>query len=206
MIREFPFVLSIGAASLLSAGLLSNSFPAVAQSIKLEPEKMSKIGTVDERYQSYNVEMLEVTGGRFWAPYKAQADTPADTNQATPGGMPASLYRYRAPIDLANPQLRKLAAALGPAYIRVSGTWANSTYFHDSDDAAPATPPVGFNGVLTRKQWRGVIDFASAVNAELVSSFAISAGVRDSNGVWTPVEAEKILKFTRNACGSIVAA
>ena len=81
-----------------------------------------------------------------------------------------------------------------------------STYFHDSDDAAPATPPVGFNGVLTRKQWRGVIDFASAVNAELVSSFAISAGVRDSDGVWTPVEAEKILKFTRNAGGSIVAA
>ena len=127
---------------------------------------MSKIGTVDERYQSYNVEMLEVTGGRFWAPYKAQADAPADTKQATPGGMPASLYRYRAPIDLANPQLRKLAAALGPAYIRVSGTWANSTYFHDSDDAAPATPPAGFNGVLTRKQWRGVIDFANAVERE----------------------------------------
>jgi heparanase len=206
MIREFPFVLGIGAASLLSAGLLSTSLPAVAQSIKLEPEKMSKIGTVDERYQSYNVEMLEVTGGRFWAPYKAQADAPADTKQATPGGMPASLYRYRAPIDLANPQLRKLAAALGPAYIRVSGTWANSTYFHDSDDAAPATPPVGFNGVLTRKQWRGVIDFANAVDAKIVSSFAISAGVRDSSGVWTPVEADKILKFTRSGGGNIVAA
>jgi len=206
MIREVPFVLGFGAASLLSAGLLSTSFPAVAQSIKLEPEKMSKIVTVDERYQSYNVEMLEVTGGRFWAPYKSQTDAPADTKEPTPGGMPASLYRYRAPIDLANPQLRKLAAALGPAYIRVSGTWANSTYFHDSDDPAPAMPPAGFNGVLTRRQWRGVIDFSHAVNAELVSSFAISAGVRDSNGVWTPVEAEKILKFTKSSGGSIVAA
>jgi hypothetical protein len=29
---------------------------------------MPHVGTVDERYQSYNVEMLEVTDGRFWRP------------------------------------------------------------------------------------------------------------------------------------------
>ena len=38
-------------------------------------------------------------------------------------------YAYRAPIDLTNARLRKLAAALAPAYVRVSGTWANATYF-----------------------------------------------------------------------------
>jgi hypothetical protein len=31
---------------------------------------MKQAGTVDERYQSYNIEMLEVTGGKFWKPYK----------------------------------------------------------------------------------------------------------------------------------------
>jgi hypothetical protein len=31
---------------------------------------MRKIGTVDERFQSYNVEMVEVIGGRFWKPYR----------------------------------------------------------------------------------------------------------------------------------------
>ena len=172
----------------------------------IAPKTLPAIGTVDERYQSYNIEMIEVTGGRFWAPYNAQNNAPADTQQPTPGGMPASLYRYREPIDLSNPRLRKLAAALSPAYVRVSGTWANSTYFFDSDDAAPKTPPPGFNGVLTRTQWKGVLDFAHAVNAEIVTSFTISPGVRDSNGVWTPNEAEKILRFTRDNGGKIAAA
>ena len=27
---------------------------------------MSRVGIVDERFQSYNIEMLEVTGGNFW--------------------------------------------------------------------------------------------------------------------------------------------
>jgi hypothetical protein len=120
--------------------------------------------------------------------------------------MPASLYRYRAPINLANPRLRMLAAALGPAYLRVSGTWANSTYFQDSDGPSPATPPAGFNGVLTREQWHGVIDFAHAVDAKLVTSFAVSQGVRDANGVWTPAEAEKVLSYTKSIGGSIAAA
>jgi hypothetical protein len=32
---------------------------------------MARTGTVDERFQSYNIEMIEVTGGRFWKPYSA---------------------------------------------------------------------------------------------------------------------------------------
>lgn len=179
---------------------------AQQSTLRIQPGKLPALGSVDERFQSYNVEMIEITGGRFWAPYKQVSSAPADAAQPTPGGMPASLYRYRAPIDLANPQLRKLAAALGPAYMRVSGTWANSTFFQDSDDPAPAKPPAGFNGVLTRAQWRGVVDFAQAVDAKLVTSFAISPGVRDANGVWTSTEAEKVLNYTRSIGGSIAAA
>src|SRR5207302_4661711 len=139
----------------------------------------------DERFQSYNIEMLEVTGGRFWAPYKEGSDAAAapaepkpDAKTPMPPGMDPSMLRYRAPIDLSNPRLRKLAAGLAPSHVRVSGTWANSTYFHDSDDPAPATPPAGFGGVLTRPKWRGVVDFSHAVDAKIVTSFAISPGVR----------------------------
>jgi len=199
----------------LVAGLIAGSmatFPAAAigqDPVTLTPAKMPRVGTIDERFQSYNIEMVEVTGGRFWAPYKHGDAAPvaaADTKLSTPPGMDPSLYRYRAPIDLSNPKLRKLAAALGPAYVRVSGTWANSTYFQDSDDPAPATPPAGFGGVLTRKQWHGVVDFSHAVDAKVVTSFAISAGVRDANGVWTPIEAKKFLTYTKSVGGSIAAA
>lgn len=193
------------AASALAL-LIASIAPAQTAPVSLQPKTMPAIGTVDERYQSYNIEMIEVTGGRFWAPYNAQSNAPADTQQPTPGGMPASLYRYRDPIDLSNARLRKLAAALSPAYVRISGTWANSTYFFDSDDAAPKNPPAGFNGILTRTQWKGVLDFAHAVNAEIVTSFAISPGVRDANGVWASAEAEKFLRFTRDNGGTIAAA
>lgn len=204
-----PIKLSSLVLLLFGAAVLAftSSLSLAQQSpLALHPGRMPALGSVDERFQSYNVEMIEVTGGRFWAPYKQENTAPADTAEPTPGGMPASLYRYRAPIDLSDPRLRKLAAALGPAYMRVSGTWANSTFFQDSDEPAAARAPDGFNGVLTRAEWRGVVDFTRAVDARLVTSFAVSQGVRDANGVWTPVEADKILNYTRSMGGSIAAA
>jgi hypothetical protein len=102
--------------------------------------------------------------------------------------------------------LRKLAAALGPAYVRVSGTWANTTYFQNSDDAAPANPPTGFNGVLTRRQWKAVVDFSRAVDARIVTSFATSAGTRDASGLWTPAQARQFLAYTKSIGGNITAA
>jgi heparanase 1 len=38
----------------------------IAQVVSLDPAKMPAIGTVDERFDSYNIEMVEVIGGRFW--------------------------------------------------------------------------------------------------------------------------------------------
>src|SRR5690348_1147890 len=35
----------------------------------VDPAKMPRVATVDERYLSYNVEMAELTGGLFWKPY-----------------------------------------------------------------------------------------------------------------------------------------
>ncbi len=160
--------------------------------------RLPLIGSVDARFQSYNIEMVEVTGGRFWRPYGRE---PA----AAPAAARPDLFAYRPPIDLGNPRLRKLAAALAPAYLRVSGTWANTTWFADTDHP-PAAPPAGFKGVLTRAQWRGVVEFAHAVDARLVTSFAISAGTRDAAGGWTPDQARRLLGYTRAVGGRIAAA
>lgn len=165
---------------------------ALAADLALDVATMPRVASIDARFQSYNIEMVEVTGGRFWKPY--------GTSGAT-----TQRFAERSPINLSDTRLRRLAAELSPAYLRVSGTWANSTYFADSD-TPPSTPPAGFKGILTRRQWRGVIDFSRAVDAPIVTSFAISAGARDADGRWTPEQARRLLAFTRSIGGHIAAA
>lgn len=201
---------------LVAGGLEATAQSSIPMSppIAVSPQGMRRIGTVDARYQSYNIEMLEVTGGKFWKPYGPELDSILAVKQPaaaapgggdTPAGMNPAVYSYRPPIDLANRRLRRLASALGPAYVRVSGTWANTTFFPPSD-RAPASPPPGFNGVLSHQQWKNVIDFAKAVDAGLVTSFATSVGTRDARGVWTPAQAQRLLAFTKAAGGHIAAA
>jgi hypothetical protein len=153
-------------------------------------DKLDRIATIDARYQGYNVEMVEVTGGRFWAPY----DGPAGER-----------YRHRPPIDLADPKLIALAKGLGPSLLRVSGSWANNTYLEAEGEHLSA-PPTGFVQVLTRKQWKDVVAFSKAVDAPIVTSFAVSNGTRGEDGVWTTEQAQRRLDLTREAGGSLYAA
>jgi heparanase len=198
---------SIAAISASALALSAQEKPAIS----LTPSTMAKLGKVDPRFVSYNVEMVEVTGGRFWKPYTSPVDAqnspkpPASSDANQPAATSASLYQYRPPKNLANPRLRKLAEALGPSYVRVSGTWRNNTYFQNDDNPPLTEVPKGFKGVLTRAQWKGVIEFARSVDAQLVTSFAISAGTRGADGVWTPVQAETFLDYTKSIGGSITA-
>ncbi len=204
MNTRFPGLVAGGfLASVILTKVLAGQAGSAATSIN--PGKMARVGTVDERFQSYNVEMVEVTGGRFWKPYDSIAET-QDGGGNQPAAMSPSLYEYRKPIDLYNPRLRMLAAALGPAYMRVSGTWANTTFFQTDNGPAPQNPPEGFKGVLTRQQWKGVIDFSNAVDAPIVTSFAISSGARDASGAWTPAQAKARIDFTKANHGTIAAA
>ena len=196
-------VVALALASIVATSCFAA--PPESPAPAINPKTLPRIGTIDERFQSYNIEMVEVTGGRFWKPYDSTAK-PDEVGGNQPAGMAASLYEYRPPIDLSNPRLRKMGAALGPAYLRVSGTWANTTWFQDSEGPAPATPPAGFKAVLTRQQWKGVVDFSNAVGAKIVTSFAVSDGVRDANGLWTPVQAQNLIAFTKSSGGSIAAA
>jgi heparanase 1 len=177
----------------------------VAQKINNESQKLNLselklLGEVDKRFQSFNIEMAEVVGGDFWVPYNL-----LDSEKVKKEGF-AALKHGVSPIDLYQKKLRTLAAALGPTYIRVSGTWANTTYFQDNDEPKLETAPKGFENVLTRAEWKGVIDFAKAVDAKVVTSFAISDGMRDQDGNWTPAQIQALLNYTKSIGGEIAAA
>ena len=188
--------------AMLMAGVHFAPQPATADSLQLDPRTLHAIGRVDERFQSYNLEFSAITGGRFWAPFgKASKGT------ATPQPVQAARrYAYQPPLDLMDRRLRTLASALGPAYVRISGTSANSVYFQDDRNPPLRAPPKGFRYVLTCAEWKGVIDFAKAVNAKILTSFTISSGVRDASGTWTPAEAAPLIRYTHAIGGRIAAA
>ena len=67
---------------------------------RIDAASMRKIGAVNERFQSYNIEMVEVVGGRFWKPYrdidallKAQSSVTQSNKDAAavPSGMDPNL-------------------------------------------------------------------------------------------------------------------
>ncbi len=179
---------------------------ALGGEVSVAPGDMPRIGTIDERFQSFNVEMVEVTGGTFWTPYAvrdARRTRPKPRRSANSGE--TDLLTRRSPIDLADARLRRLASALAPAYLRVSGTWANTTFFANSDKAPPR-PPAGYEGILTDRRWRDVIEFSRSIDAPLVMSFAVSRGTRDNKGVWKPEQARQLVLATRSAGGRIAAA
>jgi heparanase 1 len=173
--------------------------------ISIKISGLKPLAKVDERFQSFNVEMVEVVGGNFWIPYDKMDTTKPITGNVVVGET-KSLYRAVPPIDLYGKRLRMLAAALGPTYMRVSGTWANGTYFQDNDEPKMTTAPAGFKNVLIRKEWKGVVDFGKAVDAKLVTSFAISDGVRDKDSIWTPAQAQALVNYTHSIGGTIAAA
>ncbi|MDQ6903174.1 MAG: hypothetical protein M3139_09205 [Bacteroidota bacterium] len=134
--------------------------------ISVNLKAMKLIGNVDERYQFYNVEMVEVVEGKFWKPYHLMDILPSSREASTPNVSQTNdqIYRKLSPVNLADKRLLTLAKGLAPAYVRVSGTWANATYFQDDDEPKMANAPAGFVNVLTRNQWKGVIDFLKATN------------------------------------------
>ena len=64
--RTLVYALTLFTAACQSASDMSNgsSRQNGKSTVTLAPADMKPIGTIDDRYQSYNVEMLEVTGGK----------------------------------------------------------------------------------------------------------------------------------------------
>lgn len=171
----------------------------------LDPSRFVRVGEVHERFQSYNIEMAEVTGGRFWKPYtdaQVEGTEPftADPGDSSAGSAEAfsslrSLTAPRDPVDLSGTRVRTLAAALGPVHLRVSGSWSAHTYF-DHDGSTGGIPPEGYHAVLTTEMWDGVIDFARHVGATLVTSMANTSGAHHPDGPWNPANSRAFLEYT----------
>lgn len=169
------------------------------ESISLTVCPSHLIRHVDKRLMSYNVEMTEVTGGTFWKSYTGEqiagtAEFPCVTSFTDITAMP-ELMEYYPPIDLHNKRLRELTKALGPAWIRVSGTWATKTYY-DFEGVTGGKAPDGYGSVLTRQQWMGVLDFASYVGAKLLISVSNCAGDHPHGGPLDLTQAKKLFDFS----------
>lgn len=169
----------------------------MSQTVKLSPAALKRLRTVDERLMSYNIEMAEVTGGTFWKAY-----TPgqiAGTEEFPPmksmADFGTSMQVYP-PVNLYDPKLRSLAAEFGPVWVRVSGTWASKTYY-DFDGTANGKSPEGYQNVLTKEQWIGVLDFVRAVGGKLMISVANCIGLHKADEPWNPSEAEKIFRLSK---------
>ena len=165
---------------------------------KLDPASAKFLRTVDERMMSYNIEMTEITGGTFWLPYTpgqvaGTEKVPPLTSMADLG----KLQKWYDPIDLTNEKLINLAKALGPVWIRVSGTWANKTYYNFDGKYEPGVVPAGFQNVLQKDQWLKLLDFVKAVDAKLKTSFANCPGIHDAHDPWTPWQAKLIMDLSR---------
>ena len=150
----------------------------MAQNIKLKASGLEALRSVDPRLVSYNVEMTEVTGGTFWKAYsEAQVDGTEEFPVIKDWANMGNLQQWYDPIDTTNPRLIKLAKKLGPAWIRVSGTWANKTYYDFEGKYADGTVPAGFQNVLTKQQWLNLLDFVKAVDGKLLVSIANCPGI-----------------------------
>lgn len=168
----------------------------MAKQIVLKSENLREIRKIDPMLHSYNVEMTEVTGGTFWKEY-----TPEQV--AGNGKFPMiginkdSLMQVYPPIDLYNERLRKLAKELGPVWVRVSGTWATKTYY-DLEDKTNGVVPEGFQSVLTKSQWIGVLDFVKEMGAKLLVSVSNCAGIHSADEPWNPSQAKLLFDFSRD--------
>ena len=170
----------------------------MAQFIKLNPTAAKQLRTVDERLMSYNVEMTEVTGGTFWMAYTpgqvaGTEPVPPLTSMADLG----KLQEWYDPIDTKNVRLINLAKAFGPVWVRVSGTWANKTYYNFDGKYEPGVVPAGFQNVLQKQQWLNLLDFVKAVGGKLLISFANCQGIHDAETPWSPWQAKQIMDLSK---------
>ncbi|MBR3874794.1 MAG: beta-glucuronidase [Clostridia bacterium] len=177
----------------------------MAQFVKLDPAALKALRTIDERLVSYNVEMTEVTGGTFWKAYtEAQVDGTEPFDQILDWRNMGNLQQWYDPIDTTHPRLIKLAKELGTAWVRVSGTWANKTYY-DFDGHTGGKVPEGYQNLLTKQQWLNLLDFVRAIDGKLLVSVANCPGTHAADEPW-PTEQAELLFRTSQEYGVPIAA
>ena len=167
----------------------------MAQFVTLKANGLEVLREVDERLVSYNVEMTEVTGGTFWKAYTPEQIAGTEKFPAIKDFTElAGLMQWYDPIDSTNPRLIKLAKELGPAWMRVSGTWATKTYY---DFEGKGLPNDGWQNCMTRDQWVNIVKFADTIGAKILISVANCEGLHHADEPWNPSQAELIFNLSK---------
>ena len=175
------------------------------QPIRLKAQPLEQVSKANPMLVSYNIEFAEITGGTFWRAYTPEQVAgrkpfvfgTIDPENGALSMENFSLMQVYPAIDLYSEKLRKLASALGPAWVRVSGSWATQTYY-DFDGTTNGVVPKGYKNVLTKDQWIGVLDFVKHVGGKLLISLADCEGLHSTDTPWNPSEAEKIFKLSES--------
>ena len=166
------------------------------EKITLNQKKLTVLHKMDSAITSYNIEMTEVTGGTFW-----KAFTPgqvAGTEEISAAGLAdkEKMMQVFPPVDLKEPRIRTLGKALGPVWVRVSGTWATSTYY-DFDGHTKGIAPEGFQSVLTKAQWDSVLDYVKEIGGKLLVSVANCPGVHKEDNTLDLEQARMLFAYSR---------
>lgn len=170
----------------------------MSKAISLCPQTVRPLRRIDERLMSYNIEMTEVTGGTFWKAYSPEQIAGKEKFPPVKNfSQVAGLMQFYDPIDLYNPKLRALSKELGPVWVRVSGTWATKTYY-DFDGHTNGIVPKGYQSILTKEQWVGLLDFVKEVGAKLLVSVANCEGLHAAHEPWNPSQAKVLFDFSRD--------
>lgn len=171
----------------------------MSRQIHLTGNAQRILRTIDERLVSYNIEMTEITGGTFWKAYTpgqiAGTEEFKVSGELTDFTAMADLMQYYPPINLYDEKLRKYAKALGPAWIRISGTWSTKT-FYDFEGSTGGIAPEGYASVLSKDQWIGVLDFVKAVGGKLLVSVSNCAGDHPNGGPLDLTQAKKLFDLS----------
>lgn len=180
-----PLVLWLSANDRLMASVMTwaygvETLDAVVEPGPPEPARVSwqlddVAARVDAKFLSFAVDTSQVVGGHWWSD-EANVELGKGANRT-------------APFDFERPRLRKLAAALAPAYLRIGGTEADEVRY----DLA-AQPEATEDLVLTRRQLDSVAAFASDAGLRLFMT--VNAGPLDRrDGVWLGEQAQRLIAY-----------
>ena len=132
---------------------------------------------VDPRYLSYSIDISVLAGGLWW-----------EGSRDSKRGLGTLKVP---PLKLDLRKLDRLAAALGPAYLRVGGSEADKIHYFSAPDSEQ--DPL----VLTQSQWDGLHDFVQRNQLRLIFTCKYGLFRREHHGSWEGSELESLLAYSR---------
>jgi heparanase 1 len=143
------------------------------------PELNTALGTVSPRFLSVALDASQLVGGKWWSP----------TGQVESGFGQTRISPY----DFSRPRLRKLAAALAPAVLRIGGSEADVIHYDLSESPGPT--PEGSDAVLDRTQWNALSAFARELDFQILFTLNAGPSARGADRRWNPENARGLVEY-----------